>query len=141
MPLTLSPIQEGFKDKIKKSLLSNAYHFFKTTAGGSLLNVIFSKADFILPIKRIWDTEALLALPHQLPAYPLHILLVPKRAYANLDKLISEDHELLSEMLQAVQYLVKTLELFQTDYWVIVNGGSAQDINHLHGHLIGNFHD
>lgn len=141
MPLTPDHLQQGLTLNIKKRVLSSAYRFFKTPAGGSLLQFIFSKASFILPVKRIWETDALLAFHHPLPAYPLHILLVPKRTYSNIADIPPQDHGLLSEMLQAVQHLVEVLELNQSSYRVILNGGTAQEINHLHIHLLGNIHD
>ena len=68
--------------------------------------------------------------------YATHILLVPKRKYRSLLDIPSDDIEFMRDLFSVVQDLVTKLGLDESGYRLIVNGGNAQDIQHLHFHLI-----
>ena len=91
---------------------------------------------FLIPGERLRETDALLAVRHPRPSYPLHILLLPKRPYATLLDLQTSDTAFLQDLFQTVQSLVIELQLEEQGYRLITNGGSHQDIPHLHFHLI-----
>ena len=91
---------------------------------------------FVLPVDRLHETDSLLAFYHPRPAYPVHVLIVPKKTYANLMAIPIEDSQLMQEVLQMVQRLVVELGLEESGYRFICNGGPYQDIPHLHFHLI-----
>ena len=92
---------------------------------------------FALPVQRLRETPALLAFPHPHPAYPLHILLVPRRAIASLAELDPvQDAAFLADLFAVVQSLVAEHNLEQTGYRLIVNGGEYQDFPYLHFHLV-----
>jgi histidine triad (HIT) family protein len=101
-----------------------------------LITLIFSRLHFLLPVKRILETDALLAFHHPHPSYPLHILLTPKRPLAGLPDLTADDADFMADLFQTVQRLVAQFNLEQSGYRLIVNGGAYQDIPHLHFHLI-----
>jgi histidine triad (HIT) family protein len=88
---------------------------------------------FAFPVERLRETETLLAFYHPKPAYPLHILLVPKQPVASLLDL-EPSSDFLVDLLVAVQSLVAELHL--PAYRLIVNGGEYQDFPHLHFHLV-----
>jgi len=91
---------------------------------------------FLLPVHKIRETESLLAFHHPQPAYAVHILLVPKRPYASLMEMSAEDADLLTDLIRTVQELVQEFGMEQSGYRLIVNGGSYQDVPHLHFHLV-----
>ena len=91
---------------------------------------------FAVPVKRLRETETLLAFHHPQPSYPVHVLIVPKKAIASLDELTSADDPFLAEVFRVSQELVKELDLAQSGYRLIVNGGEYQDVPQLHFHLI-----
>lgn len=91
---------------------------------------------FLIPVNRLRETETLLAFHHPKPSYPIHILLVPKRALPNLAALSPSDTAFLTDLFQTVQSLVRELELESTGYRLIANGGAYQDVPQLHFHLI-----
>lgn len=101
-----------------------------------LLNLLFARMSFAIPVKRLRETDSLLAFHHPRPSYPLHILLVPKRAVRSLGDLGPQDGDFLNELFQTVQSLVAEYNLEETGYRLIVNGGKYQQIPHLHFHLI-----
>ena len=93
--------------------------------------------NFALPTKRLRETDTLLAFYHPKPAYPLHILLVPKRGIPSLMELDqARDAPFLADLFTTVQSLVTEFHLDKAGYRLIVNGGEFQDFPYLHFHLI-----
>lgn len=91
---------------------------------------------FAIPVKRLSETNTLLAFHHPKPAYPFHVLLVPKKSVASLKDLDSTDATFLMELYSTIQNIVSEFQL--PAYRLIVNGGEYQDFPHLHFHLISN---
>ena len=102
-----------------------------------LLAWILTHMSFILPVEHLYETTSLLAFWHPAPAYPLHVLLVPKKpisSLAGLDPLA--DSDFLVDLYATVQKLVKQFKLGEAGYRLIVNGGQYQDFPYLHFHLV-----
>ena len=97
---------------------------------------IFSHMSFAIPARRLRETETLLAFHHPKPAYPLHVVLVPKQAVSSLMEL-DPSSAFVSDLFASVQSLVGELQL--PAYRLIVNGGEYQDFPHLHFHLVSEF--
>ena len=95
---------------------------------------IFAHMSFVIPVKRLRETETLMAFYHPKPAYPFHVLLVPKKAVASLEELDPADTVFLMDLYTTVQHLVNEFQL--SAYRLIVNGGEFQDFPQLHFHLI-----
>ena len=89
---------------------------------------------FALPVKRLRETETLIAFYHPRPSYPFHVLLLPRKAVASLKELDPSDAVFLSDLYSTVQNLVNEFQL--SAYRLIVNGGEYQDFPQLHFHLI-----
>ena len=89
---------------------------------------------FAIPVKRLRETETLLAFYHPKPAYQFHVLLVPKKSVVSLQEFDSKDAVFLIDLYSTVQSLVAEFQL--TAYRLIVNGGEYQDFPQLHFHLI-----
>jgi len=99
-----------------------------------LIGWIFANMSFAIPIKRLRETETLLAFHHPSPSYSFHILLVPKKAVASLKEFDSTDISFLSDLYSTVQSLVDEFHL--AAYRLIVNGGDYQDFPQLHFQLV-----
>jgi histidine triad (HIT) family protein len=97
---------------------------------------IFAHMSFGIPVKRLRETETLMAFHHPKPAYPFHVLLVPKKAVTSLKEFDTTDTTFLSDLYATVQTLVEEFQL--PAYRLIVNGGEYQDFPQLHFHLISN---
>ncbi len=102
----------------------------------ALLGWFFAHMSYLLPARRLRETDTLLAFHHPQPSYPLHVLIVPKRAVSSLESLDPADSGFLSDLVASVQSLVEEFQLGPAGYRLIVNGGSYQDFPHLHFHLI-----
>ena len=112
------------------------YRLARTVPGRFLIRLIFTRMTFVLPVSRLRETETLLAFWHPKPAYAFHVLLMPKRPAASLAELDPTDSAFLTDLMGAVQSLVREYKLEEGGYRLIVNGGQYQDFPHLHFHLI-----
>jgi histidine triad (HIT) family protein len=102
-----------------------------------LIGWFFAHMSFALPFKRLRETDTLVAFYHPSPSYPVHILLVPKKAIASLDKFSpAENQAFLVDLFQACQSLAAELGLEAAGYRLILNGGPNQEFPQLHFHLI-----
>ena len=99
-----------------------------------LIGWIFAHMSFAIPVKRLRETETLLAFHHPKPSYKFHVLLVPKKSVASLKEFDLKDSAFLIDLYSTVQSLVDEFHL--AAYRLIVNGGEYQDFPQLHFHLI-----
>jgi histidine triad (HIT) family protein len=90
----------------------------------------------LVPTRLIIETETLLAFEHPNPAFPVHILIVPRRSIASLSDLDASDDALLGEVLGVVKRLIGLLSLEACGYRLILNGGKYQEFPQLHFHLV-----
>jgi histidine triad (HIT) family protein len=112
------------------------FRIARSKPGRLIIGWIFTHMSFIIPVKRLRETKKLVAFHHPAPIYPVHILLVPKKNIGNLVELEDEDDDYLKEVFQIARSLVVELDLAETGYRLILNGGKYQDIPQLHFHLI-----
>jgi len=108
----------------------------RSAFGRFFIGWIFAHMSFAIPVNRLYETETTLAFYHPRPGYPVHILLVPKKAIPALADLQEEDSVFLQDVFRAVQSLVEDLDLGEKGYRLILNGGQYQDVPQLHFHLI-----
>ena len=101
-----------------------------------LIRWIFVHMSFAIPVKRLRETETLMAFHHPKPSYTFHVLLVPKKAVASLKEFDPTDTTFLTDLYSTVQSLVSEFHL--PAYRLIVNGGEYQDFPQLHFHLVSN---
>ena len=101
-----------------------------------LIGWIFAHISFALPVKRLRETETLIAFHHPKPSYPEHILLVPKKAIGNISDLTPADNAFLADVFRTVPELAAELGLNTSGYRLIVNAGAYQDVPQLHFHLV-----
>lgn len=92
--------------------------------------------NFALPISRLYESETLLAFFHPQPAYPFHVLLIPREKIPNFLAIDTHNSSFLNEVFSAAQRIISDYQLNQSGYRLIVNGGSFQDFPLLHFHLI-----
>ena len=112
------------------------YSFAKTWLGGLLLHWIIAHFSFTIPGEKLVETDSLLAFHHPSPSYPLHILILPKLKFKSIKDLPSKDLAFEFGLFSAVNELVQEFGLERYSYRLIANGGSAQEVDHLHFHLV-----
>ena len=112
------------------------YRIANTALGKFIIRILFAKASFMLPVKRLRETDTLIAFHHPKPNYPVHILLMPKSNLPNFQTLDANDSAFMADLVKTAQSLVDEFGLAEKGYRLIVNGGAYQDFPHLHFHLI-----
>ena len=122
--------------QFRRVIRSGISKLARSPSGGRLLAWTVTHFDTILPINRLYDSENVLAFYHPQPAYPFHILIVPKQPVSDLMSLQEAHAPLLAECITAAQILVEKFDLTTCGYRLVLNGGRYQEIPQLHFHLI-----
>ena len=86
-------------------------------------------------VRRIVETENVLAFHHTRPFYPVHIVVIPKHHIGSLLTLGAEDGQLLLELLEVVKQVAARMVAEHGACRVITNLGEYQDSKHLHWHV------
>jgi histidine triad (HIT) family protein len=101
---------------------------------------IFCKiAAGIIPSTKVLGDERIFAFRDIHPQAPTHILIIPKRHYANLGELDEKDHLLMGYLLHVANLLAKDEGIAEKGYRVTINCGpqGGQVVQHVHVHLLG----
>ena len=91
-----------------------------------------------IPADIVHEDELCLAFRDIAPKAPTHILIIPKKEIASLDKLSDEDEQIMGRCVM-VASRVAAAEGLSGGYRLVVNCGEdgGQEIPHLHFHLLG----
>lgn len=90
-----------------------------------------------IPTKVVFESEDLIAFPDINPSADIHILMVPKQHIGGLTDIREGDGQLLTKIYDLALQLASDNNLTDGYYRVVVNGGKAQHIPHLHFHFLG----
>jgi len=90
-----------------------------------------------IPSNIVYETNSLVVFPDINPSADMHLLIVPKDHIGGISDIEKSHGDLLSEVYEVVNKLVKENNLTNNLYRVVVNGGKAQHVPHLHFHLLG----
>jgi histidine triad (HIT) family protein len=89
----------------------------------------------IRPVKKVLETDHVLAFHHTRPFWPVHIVVIPKRHIDSLLTLHDADQELAMEMIEVIQHVANQVIADHGSAAVLTNLGSYQDSKHLHWHI------
>ena len=91
-----------------------------------------------IPAKKVYEDDKVFAFHDTNPGAPTHILIIPKKHIAGLDKATAEDAELIGYSHLIAARLGRERGIEQ-GYRTVYNVGpdSGQSVFHLHLHLIG----
>ncbi len=99
-----------------------------------------------IPSKKVYEDESFLAFHDIHPSAPVHVLLIPKQHWANLQEAVSQT-KLLGQMMSLVPSIAGSLGCAIQGEWgkaqggfrVVVNNGpdGGQEVEHLHVHILG----
>ena len=99
---------------------------------------IFCKlANGEIPTDMVAENELAAAFRDASPQAPVHVLVVPKKHYANICDGVPA--ETLAAMTHAISEVVKAEGLEESGYRVISNAGAdaGQTVMHFHMHVLG----
>lgn len=89
-----------------------------------------------IPAKVVYEDDDLVVFPDIHPSADVHLLIVPKEHIRGINE-VGEKGKLLGQIYEVANKLVKENNLEDKLYRVVVNGGKAQHIPHVHFHLLG----
>jgi histidine triad (HIT) family protein len=93
-----------------------------------------------IPCTKVYEDEHVLAFRDIRPQAPVHILVIPKGAYASLDDFAAEGSEAeLAALLRAAGKIAREQGLAETGYRILANHGRGghQEVPHFHVHIFG----
>ena len=125
---------------VKNAILRKIILLARSAFARRFLRFGLAHMTFAIPVHRLRETATLLAFPHPQPSYAVHILIVPKQAYASLLDLPAQECAFLQDLFATVQSLVREMGLDESGYRLIANGGAYQDVPILHFHLVSDKH-
>ncbi len=91
-----------------------------------------------IPAEIVWENDHLIVIKDIHPQAPVHLLIIPKEPFLNLQSLPEDKLYLLQEVAKAAQILAKEMKI-EKGYRLVTNNGkeAGQTIFHLHFHLLG----
>lgn len=93
-----------------------------------------------IPCQRVYEDDHVLAFHDINPKAPIHVLVIPKKAYASfMEFTIRASSEEITVFFQTVTKVVEDLKFSDGGFRLVVNNGpdSGQEVPHFHVHLIG----
>lgn len=88
-----------------------------------------------IPKEFTYEDEDVMVFPDINPLKPIHLLIVPKKHIK--DFLDVEDPVVFEKLFTVAQNMIRKEGLVAKGYRLVINGGGAQIIDHLHIHLLG----
>jgi len=91
-----------------------------------------------LPCTKVFENEWVLAIEDRHPVAPVHVLIMPKKPFKDLQSLGEKDLELMGEIIRVAKLIAEEKGVAD-GYRLLTNNGpdAGQTIFHLHFHLIG----
>lgn len=90
-----------------------------------------------IPSTTVYEDEDFLAIEDIEPEAPVHVLILPRQHFDNLQDDVPE--ELLGKLLKVVPEVAKAKGVYESGYRTVINTGpdSAATVGHLHVHILG----
>ena len=89
----------------------------------------------LMPLKKEYESEHVLAYHHGRPYWPVHIVVIPKKHIASLATIEEADMPIMLEILNVLRTLAARVAREHGGARVLTNLGSYQDSKHLHFHV------
>ncbi len=90
-----------------------------------------------IPSNIVLEDDDIIAFHDIHPSADIHILIVPKVHIESFRDLEVHHKDVLLKVYEVATKLVDQFNLGDRAYRVVVNGGKAQEIPHLHFHFLG----
>tara|TARA_B110000967_G_C18703668_1_gene469147 strand:- start:69 stop:446 length:378 start_codon:yes stop_codon:yes gene_type:complete len=103
-------------------------------------NIFFKILSGKIPCEKVLESEHSLAFRDINPRAKVHILVIPKKPYLNLDDFTSYADNLEKiDILDCISEVVKKEKIMNDGYRVLTNIGEDghQEVQHLHFHILG----
>ncbi len=103
-----------------------------------MVDCIFCKIrDKKIQTEFTYEDKDVMVFPDIHPIKPVHLLIMPKKHIADFLSIHPKDGKLMGRIVSVIQKMVEKHNLQDKGYRLVVNGGGAQIVTHLHIHLTG----
>jgi len=101
-------------------------------------NIFQRIIDREIPADIVYEDDRCLAFRDIHPHAPTHVIVIPKKLIASVDKVAEADEALVGHLFSAMRQIAAKLGLAK-GYRVVTNCGrdAGQEVMHLHFHLLG----
>lgn len=91
-----------------------------------------------LPAEKIYEDDRLIVIKDIAPQAPIHLLIIPKKPWKNLQAIEEKDLSILAHIGHVAQQMALEMAI-EEGYRLVTNCGSdaGQTVFHLHFHLLG----
>jgi len=86
-------------------------------------------------VKKVIETENVLAFYHTNPKWPVHIVIIPKHHTESLLDFLNDQSESLVEMMSVIRQVVEQVTMQCGGCRLTTNFGKYQITKHLHWHV------
>jgi len=92
-----------------------------------------------VPATIVHEDEHCVAFKDITPQAPVHILVVPRKAIAQIGTAATTDREVLGHLLLTAAKVAKGEGISESGYRLVINNGAdaGEAVPHLHVHLLG----
>ncbi|HWQ89408.1 MAG TPA: histidine triad nucleotide-binding protein [Desulfitobacteriaceae bacterium] len=92
-----------------------------------------------IPAQIVYEDKDVLAFKDINPMAPVHLLIIPKKHYQDLNTAVPADESLLGHIITVAQKMAVEQGIAESGYRVVVNNGvdAGQIVDHLHFHVLG----
>ena len=89
----------------------------------------------LVPLRKEYESERVLAYHHTRPFWPVHIVVIPKQHISSFVTLSDDDTPILLEMIAVMKTLAARVTAEHGAARILTNLGRYQDSKHLHFHI------
>ncbi|MBO6947741.1 MAG: histidine triad nucleotide-binding protein [Rhodospirillales bacterium] len=93
-----------------------------------------------IPCDKVYEDDHTLAFNDINPQAPVHVLVIPKGAYVNIEDFHAKASDVeIAALIRAIGEVAKLKGLSDTGYRILSNTGedAHQEVPHLHIHVVG----
>ena len=93
----------------------------------------------IIPSRKVYEDEAVLAFEDINPVAPVHVVVIPKRHIATFMDITPETMDCMQAMVTAAQEIARLKGIDKKGFRVVINCNEegGQVVFHLHLHVLG----
>lgn len=87
----------------------------------------------------VLENDSIIAFNDIEPVAPVHILIIPKKHYKNIEELYINNNVLVNELIKCSIEIAKLKNINNSGYRLFFNTGkdAGQLIDHVHCHIVG----
>jgi histidine triad (HIT) family protein len=89
----------------------------------------------LVPLRKEYESEHVLAYHHTRPFWPVHIVVIPKKHISSFVTLSADDMPIFLEMVEVMKTLAAKVTAEYGAARILTNLGRYQDSKHLHFHV------